>query len=286
MFDPFRPMNPPQGPSQPSGAPVPVMLAQGRFFTFALPHGWRVGEDGQFAVVLHSPDNRAMTVVVGNAGLPVGYPPGQFAYEKLAALQVQQLQFGPPRPAQPAPGLAQACEFDVRYFAGPGIPVQGVAKVSASGGYDGQVMVMNAALAQADQWPYYAHWLPRVADQVSAIDGNAFGARGVMAQNLQNSVAYGQQAQQYRDWSQQTWQGVTDARNASVDRQNAEFRENLGAVGTWQNPHGFAPPVELSTQYAFYWMDAQGRIVGTNDPGADPNAGSTGNWRRMDRVRR
>ncbi len=52
----------------PSGAPASLTLATGQFFTYALPQGWRVGEDGQFALTLIAPDNHALTVMVGNAG--------------------------------------------------------------------------------------------------------------------------------------------------------------------------------------------------------------------------
>ena len=50
--------------------PPTLRLASGRFFTYALPPGWRVGEDGQFALTLLAPDNKAITVMVGNAGMP------------------------------------------------------------------------------------------------------------------------------------------------------------------------------------------------------------------------
>ena len=54
----------------PSGS---LEIQQGQFFKFALPTGWRVAEDGQFAVVLMAPDNAALTIMVGNSGLPANY---------------------------------------------------------------------------------------------------------------------------------------------------------------------------------------------------------------------
>ena len=51
-----------------------LTLASTRFFTYALPQGWRVGEDGQFALSLMAPDSRALTVLVGNAGVLAGSP--------------------------------------------------------------------------------------------------------------------------------------------------------------------------------------------------------------------
>lgn len=263
-------------------ASADLRIGQGRFFSYALPEGWRVGEDGQFALSLVAPDNNAVTVMVGNAGYPPNYPPGQFVYEKLMALQPQNLQIGSPRQARPISGFGVAYEFDVAYAA-RGIPSRGVVKCHIAASYDTAVMVMTAALSEAGQWPAYAPWLPLVAEQISATDGGAFGMRGIMAQNLQNSTAYAQAAREYREWSQRNWQQVTDDRNASVDRRNTGFREALGAVQTYTNPFGSSAPVELPTTYRHYWIDPQGNILGTDNPSDDPNRGSRVEWRRMPR---
>jgi hypothetical protein len=260
-----------------------LRIGQGRFFSFALPPGWRVGEGGQFALTLLAPDNLALTVMVGNAGFPLNYPPARFAYEKLSQMQLQNLQMGEPRPARPTAGFRQAVEFDVSYWA-RGVAHRGVAKVSVAPAYDSSTMALTAALSTADQWQGYSSWLPQVADQVAATNGAAFGMRGIMQQNLQNSVAYGEAARQYRDWSQKNWQQVTDERNASQDRKNFAERENLGGVQTFANPYGTSQPIELPLTHKYYWTDRQGSVVGTDDPRADPNVGSTSEWRKMERV--
>lgn len=156
-----------------------LRIGQGRFFSFAMPGGWRVGEDGQFALTLLAPDNKALTLMVGNAGLPPNHSPARFVYEKLTALQPQNLQVGEPRQARPVAGFGRAWEFDVGYFA-RGVAYRGVAKVSVAPAYDSATMAMTAALAAADQWGGYATWLPQVADQISATNGAAFGMRGIM----------------------------------------------------------------------------------------------------------
>ena len=265
----------------PSRAPQ-LTLAAGRFFNYAMPPGWHVGEDGQFALTLVAPDSKALTVMVGNAGMPPNYPPAQYVYEKLMSLRPEGLQLGTPRQVQPIAGFAQTWEFPVMYRIG-GVPCRGVAKVHIAPAYDSAVMAMTAALSEATQWQGYASWLPLVADQVSASNGGAFGARGVMAQNLQNSTAYAAAAREYRDWSQRNWQGVTDARNASQDRNNAQLRETLGGVQTYANPHDARTPVELPNTYKYFWANEQGTIVGTNDPSINPNSGSTNDWRKMPR---
>src|SRR5262245_31893606 len=85
-----------------------LQIARGHFFSYALPQGWRVGEDGQFALTLVAPDSKALTIMVGNAGLPPNYPPGRFVQEKLMAIRPENLQIGQPRQATPVTGFKQA----------------------------------------------------------------------------------------------------------------------------------------------------------------------------------
>lgn len=262
----------------PGGAP---QIHQGRCFQYVIPSGWTVAEDGPSAVVLFAPDRCALTILVGNAGMPLGYPPPQFIYEKLMAMRPDGLQLGPGRPTAPMPGFAQAIEFDYFYGVG-GVACRGVAACHVAMAYDSCSMVLTAAASQASQWPTYASWLPQIPRQVTATSGEAFGARGVMQQNLAISTHEGELQRQYREWSAQQWNAVVDERHAVTDRQQHEFRENLGAVGTWVNPYGY-PPVELSTQFTHYWINRQGKVFGTNDPGVDPNVGSTEGWMRMQR---
>lgn len=277
----FAEVRPITRPASSTGAPA-AQLALGTtpFFTYALPAGWRIGESGQYALTLLAPDMKALTILVGNSGLPINTNPGQFAYQKLMGIQPQGLQLGQPRQARPLQGFQQAWEFPVRYFVN-GAPCEGVATVHMAPAYDSAVMAMTAALSDSRQWPGYASWLPLVAAQVSARNGAAFGMRGIMAQNLQNSTEYARAAQEYRNWSQRNWQGVTDQRNASQDRNNQQFREALGNVQTYSDPRDASKPIELPNTYQYYWRNEQGAIVGTNDPGIDPNVGSTRDWRRM-----
>lgn len=269
-------------PPRPAGE---LRIGQGRFFSYALPEGWRLGEDGQFALTLVAADGQAMTLMVGQAGVPLNQSPAQFAHAKLSAMQPQSLQMSQPRPARPAAGFPQAVEFDVSYVL-RGVAHRGLAKVSVAPAYDTSTMALTAALSTADQWPSHAPWLPQVADQVTATNGGAFGMRGLMQQNLQNSMAFGEAARQYRDWSQKNWQQVTDERNASQDRRNLAVRENLGGVQTYANPYAKNQAVELPLTHKYYWTDRQGSVVGTDDSTANPNQGSTGEWRKMAPVTR
>src|SRR5882757_2466359 len=87
-----------------SSSAADLRIARGQYFSYALPEGWRVGEDGQFALTIVSPDNKAIAVLVGNAGYPPNYSPARFVYEKLMALRPENLQIGQPRPASPVGG--------------------------------------------------------------------------------------------------------------------------------------------------------------------------------------
>jgi hypothetical protein len=275
----FRPSGSPASPAADNRGGDQLSIRQGQFFTYAVPPGWRVAEDGQFAVVLIAPDNAAVTIMAGNSGLPANYPPAQYVYEKLQAGGYTQLQLSQPRQGTPIAGCQYAYTFDYTYWVS-GVSCRGQATCSVAPSYDMCTMIVSCAASQASQWPSYAAWLPQVAGQVAATNGAAFGMRGIMQQNLNNSTAYAEAARQYREWSQRNWQQVTDQRNASQDRNNQQFRENLGAVQSYTNPYD-SRRIELPTTHSYYWIDRQGNTWGTDDPGENPNIGSTQEWVRM-----
>jgi hypothetical protein len=268
--------------ARPDGA---LRIGQSQFFRYAAPSDWHVGEDGRFALTLVAADNQAFTVMVGNAGVQPNYPPDRYAYEKLMALQPQGLHVGQAAQALPVAGFRGAYVFEVSYSV-RGVPMRGVAKVSMAPAYDTQTMAMTAALSPASQWSGYSTWLPQMADQISATDGGAFGMRGLMTQNLANSKAYAEAASQYRDWSQKNAQQMSDDRNASADRRSADFRDAIGGVQSYTNPFETGRRVDMPTTHKYYWVDAQGKMVGTDDPSANPNVGSTVEWRQMTPVKR
>ena len=279
MF-PVNPVSSHSGTAAHGSATLPIH--QGRFFSYAMPEGWSVGEEGQFALTLMAPDRKALTLMVGNSGLPPHYAPGQFVHDKLMALRPQNLHIGPARQVTPRAGFAQAYEFEVHYSMGSNT-AQGIAKVNIAPAYDSAMFVMTAALANTQQWGGYANWLPLVSEQIQATNGAAFGRRGVMAQNLHNSQEFGEAARRYREWSEQNWKKVTDDRWNSTDRRQAEFRKNLGPTHNYVNPYDTRFPLELPSTYQYYWVNRQGKVLGTDDPSANPNYGSTDDWKQMPR---
>lgn len=276
-------MNQPGYPSFPNPAGS-VTLRQGPCFRYAVPPGWQVVEDGQFAVVLMAPDQRALTTLVGNAGLPAGYNPGQFAFDKLAPTGLYQLQFGPARPARPVFGWAFAWEFAWEFdavYGFQGIPCRGVARCSVAPSYDSCTMALTWAAAEAIQWDRYASWLPEIAAQVEITCAAAFGAAGIAQQNLQNSLALGEQARQYREWSERQWADVTRQRHESQDRNQFEFRQALDGVQRYDNPYDNRP-LDLPTSNAVYWINlTTGQIVGSPQSSFDPRTATDSNWQPL-----
>jgi hypothetical protein len=265
------------------GTGAQLAISRGRYFSYALPQNWRVGEEGQFALTLMAPDNQAFTLMVGNAGMLPPYPLDRYLREKMMAIHPQNVQTGPPRQVATRPGFQATYQFDVAYTSQRGVPCRGVAKVSVAPAYDTVLLVMTGGFAVESQWVGYSSWLPLTAEQIAAVDGAAFGRRGIMAQNLQLSKEYGEAARAYREWSQHNWQQVTDQRGASTDRRNKEFQETLGPSKAYVNPYDPSVPVELPLTYQYYWVNRQGTHVGTNDPSINPNVGSTGEWKQMPR---
>jgi hypothetical protein len=258
-----------------------LQVRRGRYFSYALPQGWQVGEDGQFAVTLVAPDSRAFTLMVGNAGMLPNYPLDRYVRERMAAVHPRDLRVGAGREVPPRAGFHHAVQFDVTYTSQRGLPSRGVATCNVAPAYDTALIVMTGAFSVDSQWSGYASWLPMSAGQIAAVDGAAFGRRGIMAQNLQQSKEFGEAAKAYRDWSQQNWQGVTAQRQAANDRQNHDVRENLGSTRAYTNPYDTGTAVELPRTYTYYWVNRQGTYVGTNDPSVNPNDGSAGEWKQM-----
>jgi hypothetical protein len=282
LVEPIDPASLPDDSPPIEVRPSKLEIKRGSYFSYVLPEGWILGEDGQYALSIASADQTALSVMVGNSGLMPDYTPDRFIYEKLSALQPSYINITNTVQAEPASGFQYAYTYEIQ-LTFRGEPFAGSVTCNVAPYYGGSTMAMTAAISRADLWAGYSAWLPEVSRQISAIDGGAFGMRGVMQQNIEQSTAYARAAQEYRKWSQENQEQMTADRNRSIDRRNTEFRETIGAVNTWDNPYDIQRPVELTTQYEYYWIDRQGRILGSNNPGIDPNQGSTVEWRKLER---
>jgi hypothetical protein len=72
--------------SSQASPPLPVETRRGQYFNYVVPSGWRVVEDGQFAVVLFAPDNAALTGVA--ARKPLSFKRGRKRHAAEAWLMV------------------------------------------------------------------------------------------------------------------------------------------------------------------------------------------------------
>ncbi|MGE3820908.1 MAG: hypothetical protein AB7I30_15960, partial [Isosphaeraceae bacterium] len=267
------------GPSQPN-SPGNLTIRQGSCFRFALPEGWQVVEEGQFAVVMMAADRRAITMMVGHAGYPSHYNPAQFIFEKLSRSGLDQLRIGPGRPVRPLFGWPIGWEFDTDH-AFQGIPCRGVARCSVAPSYDCCSIVMIWAASESAQWGRYASWLPAVAERVEVLNAAAFGAAGIAQQNLHNSIMIGEHARRNRDWSERQWAEVTRHREASQARQHFEFQQAMDGVRRYDNPYD-NQYVDLPSTNAVYWIHpVTGQIVGDPNPTFDPRTAYDSAWQPL-----
>jgi len=258
-----------------------VQMQRGQCFNFAVPAGWRVAEEGQMAVVLGNADGSAITIMTGNCGLPKNSNPVQFMQAKLSAMRIANLRMGQPRRVQAPQGWASV-QVDYAYTFN-NVPCRGVATCSVREGYDTCDMIMSAAASVESQWASYANWLPQVASSVEATNSNAFGARGVMQQNIQISTNEGERQREYREWSAKKQEEVTRQRAESQDRNNDDFRQTLGNVTRYDNPQSQRKE-DLSSNNTVYWVNTvTGQVVGNPNSTYDPRTPTDTNWMRMER---
>lgn len=260
-----------------------VQRTRGHFFRFALPAGWQVQENANM-LCLNSPDGQAAIMNVGLTGMMQPFTPDQFLHYALQMQQMQLLAIHSGQPVQPAPGCTSAGMFEITYAIGP-TQCRGIAVSQVAIGYGQCNGSITLAAAQAGAWESYRHWLPQLAGEVGPAGSQTYGAGQIAANNLRNSVELGQHFHEVNDYTQRQWQDVTNQRWSSDERRNFEFRENLGGIQTYTNPYDNHRIMELSTQYRFYWVNRQGQVVGSDDPGFDPRMGSAEEWTQMPRYR-
>lgn len=79
--------------------------------------------------------------------------------------------------------------------------------------------------------------------------------------------------------NRQAWENY----QATSDRVNQQFSEQIRGVETYQNPFA-SHPVELPSGYQEVWANAKGEYVLSDNPTFNPNVGSTQNWQRLPKV--
>jgi hypothetical protein len=74
--------------------------------------------------------------------------------------------------------------------------------------------------------------------------------------------------------------GAYETRQAAYDRISDSFSEQIRGVETYRNPYE-GRDIQLPSDYSFAWVSETGEYALANDPGFNPNVGSTVNWRLM-----
>ncbi len=262
--------------------PENLSMQCGRYFRFALPAGWLVQENTNL-ICINDPAGEAAIMSVGLVGMLQPMMPDQFVRYALHMHQMQLLQLVPSGPIAPQPGCTHAAAFDLVYACN-GVTCRGVVSCHVAMQYGQCNATMTLAAAREPLWPRYTAWLPRVASHVGPAGAHTYMAGQVAADNLRNSIDFGRRLQEVNDYSAQLHAQTVAERAASQDRINFHFRENLGNVATYQHPYENRT-VEMPTTHSHYWINRAGDMRGTDDPGYDPNMGSTHEWTRMQRTK-
>lgn len=270
-------------PMQSAGPPAQPM--RGPNFSYLLPQGWSVGEEGPYALVMRSPDLRAGIVVFGQSGMMHAMSPEQFAHQSMAGTMrlAPDVQLSPGQPLQPMPGYTHAAVMQTTYTVhGPMGPVRIVGTVvsNVAVGYGQCNGVITLASSDVNQWEHYRHWLPQVALAAQNTGPDAYGSRS-MSQTISGIANQDHQAyQQYRAWSDATWQAVSNDRAASQDRQQGAMGPLLTGQEWINDPYGNQPR-RWSTTPAAIWVSRDGQEVTSDDPSFDPRTPMNSDWRRV-----
>lgn len=269
-----------------SAAP-PTTPRQGPHFSYLMPEGWAVGEEGPHALVLRSPDAAAGIIVFGLSGMPVALDPVQFAMHAMRDVMrlAPDVQLWNPRAIAPRPGFTAAAAIDTRYTlfgpTGPA-PVLGLVVSNVAVGYGFGNGVITIAGAQQAAWPSVASWLPGVALAAVNTGPNAYGSTGMAAQMHGIARQEGDAQARYRAWSAATWDAVVQQR-AEVGARQADALDPVLTGQRWDaDPFG-GPMARRSTAPRVVWVHRDGREVASDDPSFDPRTPMDADWRRVDR---
>lgn len=271
---------------RPAGGPPPLASpVRGPHFTYLLPAGWTIGEEGPFALVLRSADLAAGIIVFGQSGLMSALAPDQFAHQAMAGVMrlAPDVRLFDVRPVPPMPGYTHAAAMETTYtISGPAgmVPLRGVVVSNVSVGYGQCNGVITIAASDVTRWENFHGWLPQLALAAHNTGPDAYGSRtmaGMIAGIAQQENAANSQ---YRAWSESLWQGVAADRAASQDRQRGALGPMLTGQEWRADPYGNQPQ-QWSTTPAVIWVSRDGRQVTSADPSFDPRTPMDGDWRRV-----
>lgn len=265
-------------------APNQMQQIHGTHFTYLLPPGWFVAEEGKYSLSLRSQDYRAGITVFGQSGLMYPVTPDQYAYQIMTSvMQLQNVQFSHPRPIQPMPGCTQALMVETTYQVmtqNGTVMIKGIVVSNVAIGYNQCDAVMTLVASDVALWSQYQSWLPQVGLVACNTGPDPYG-RTTMAGVIQGIAIQDHRAyQDYSQWSNSLWQQVVNDRNASVaNQQNAMGPILTGQV--WVNSPYTGEPTRQSTTPAVIWESRDGRRIASHDPSFDPRTPYDSDWRRL-----
>lgn len=250
-------------------APIPpaVQMQRGRFFNFALPAGWQVQENTNL-LCLNAPNGSGAIMHVGLIGMMQPFTPDQFILYALNMHQMMEVRFTSGRAVQPVPGCAQAGVFEVTYVIN-GIPCQGVVFANVALGYQQCNAYMTLAAGRIPIWPALQGWLPQVATQVSPAGPQTYMNAELFHQSQRNTAMLAQHFHEVNTYINELQHRTTNDRWASDERNQFYVRENLGSGVSYVNPYE-SRTVEMPRTHSYYWVNRDGRVVGSDDPSYDP----------------
>ncbi len=282
-FAPMPPGVPPLGPQQPQQRPKP-QPTRGPNFTYFLPPGWQVVEEGKCSLCLKSQQDLSGIIVYGTCGMMQPIPPEHFVYNFMTHnMQAMNVQFTQVKPIQPMPGYTHAALIDVQYLinmpTGPaqvnGLVISNVVVV-----YGRCDAIMTLVASDAQVWPQNERWLPELAFAAYNTGPDPYG-RHSMSSTLIGSTMQEQAAfEAYNSWSQNLWSQVIADRHRSIDYQNEERGELLTGNQWVTNPFT-GHQIQVSTTPAVIWINRDGRTVSSQIATFDPRTPYDNDWCRL-----
>lgn len=258
--------------------------SRGPNFTYTIPSGWRVVDEGKWSVSLRAADNLAGITVLGQSGLLQPMSPDGYAYQVMASsMQLQNVKITRPEQISPMPGYNSAMLMDTTYdvvLPNRVVQLQGLVMCNVLNSYNFTNAVITLVASEISQWPHFLPWLPNVAFQVCNTGADPYGSytmQGVIRDiSIQDHAAY----TTYQSWANQLWQEVVEKRNLSVvNQQNA-----IGPIltgHTWGTHPYTGQPVQHSTKPAVIWVSIDGRVEENDNSTYDPRTPYDSDWRRL-----
>ncbi len=103
-----------------------------------------------------------------------------------------------------------------------------------------------------------------------------------MAQGIRNAGRISDAVSRNSAEIQKMYEDSYRRANESQDRISRSYGESIRGVETYRDPYQDRP-IQLPSGYDGVWANRSGEYVLSNQPGFDPNAGSTAEWRRIER---